>query len=162
MRSLAYSMTIVAVLLCLSASADAVGQMPFELTIKGPESVTIGNEINVNAVLKNISKRTVSVTKGLPYAVFVRDSSGRTIQKKPGQWVYFGSAEVVSLGPGNISVQNVIVSGKYGDYDLTKPGKYVVRLQRAMGDAGYPKGAMLESNEITITVLPKKAHGVNR
>ena len=40
-------------------------------------------------------------------------------------------------------------------YDLSVPGKYVVQLQRHL-DYADSKSPIVKSNEITITVLPKK------
>jgi hypothetical protein len=129
---------------------------PFTLTISGPESVTVGDEISVTAVLKNISNQTASYEWGLPYIVSVYDVNGKTVQKKPGKMGYFGSAGFVKLASGQTSSQRVVISGLGGEYDLTKPGKYVVKLQRPMDDAGYPQGSVVESNKITITVVPRQ------
>lgn len=162
MRWFGRSLTILVTLLTFCVSAKTVDLPPFSLSIGAGQVVTVGDEISVTAVLKNISKRIVSIEWGLPYIVSVHNANGKTIQKKPGQMGYFGSAGFIFLASGQTSSQKVVISGRFGEYDLTEPGKYVIQLQRSMGDAGYPRGSMVESNKITITVLPKKPNGSKR
>jgi hypothetical protein len=159
MKRLAYRLTVPIMLALVCASANAADKLPFTLTISGPESVTVGDEIKVNAVLKNVSNQAVGVTWGVRHIVLIHDEKGDTPRPKPGLWSWAGSSGHLSLAPGQTSSQYIVVSGERSEYELTKPGKYVVQLQRPMDDAGYPEGTVFESNKITIAIVPKSPGG---
>jgi len=161
MRWLQRSAAVLIFLPLVCAPANATDKLPFTLTISGPESGTVGDEIRISAVLKNLSNQTVQIEWGIQHTVLIHAENGEEPRPKPGLRVYAGSTGRLSLAPGQTSLQYVIVSGEHGDYDLSKPGKYVVRLQRPMDDAGYPKGSVIESNPIIITIVPKQ-HGESK
>ena len=154
------SMVVAISLLSFCAFANAADSPPpFTLTISGPGSVVVGDEIKIAAVLKNLSKQTVRISEGVQHKILVHAAGGEQLHPKPGDRVFAGSFGFLSLAPGETSPsQYIIVSGDHGgEYDVNKPGKYVVRVQRSLEDAGYPKGTVVESNKITIKVVPKKA-----
>jgi len=135
--------------------------LPFTLTIEGPASVTAaeasaaagpGNPIRVDAELRNISHHAVVIVWGTLYIVRIHTEDGQQARPRSGL-VNGESLKYVSLAPGQTSYQPVAVST---EYDLTKPGDYIVQLLRPMDDAGYPEGSVVESNEWIITVLPDR------
>lgn len=153
MRWSARSTFVLIFLSTLCASAQPADNPPFTLTIFGP--VIRGNDISVEAELKNTSDRTVEVVWGMTYEVIFHDAAGKLVPKKPGEWAYFGQAVGNPLQPGQSSGQKVFISGPHSEYDLSKPGKYIVYLRRGLNDPGY-KGTVVASNKLTITILPKK------
>lgn len=158
MRWLLRSLTVLFFMPLVCASANAAEKPPFTLTISGPESATVGDEIKIKAVLKNISSQKVEIEWGIQHTILIHAENGEEPRPKSGIRVYAGSSGRLSFAPGQTSLQYVVLTGEHGDYDLSKPGKYVVRLQRPMEDAGYPKGSMVESNQIIIAIVPKR-HG---
>jgi hypothetical protein len=114
-----------------------------------------GDEISVEAELKNTSDRPEHVVWGLPYEVVLRDAAGELVPKKAGEMGYGGSAEDIPLQPGQSSGQMVFISGPHSEYVLSKPGKYIVYLRRGLDDAGYPH-SFVTSNKLVITIHPKK------
>jgi hypothetical protein len=160
MKRLAYRFTVPIVLSLVCASANAADKLPFTLTISGPDSVTVGDEIKINAVLRNVSNQTAGITWGVRHIVLIHDEKGDTPLPKPGLRLWAGSSGHLSLAPGQTSSQYIVVSGERSEYELTRPGKYVVQLQRPMDDVGYPEGSVVESNKITITIVPKPPGGL--
>lgn len=152
MRSLARSLAAFMILPfpCLSASASS--ELPITLTISAPHSPTVGDEVVITAVLKNISPQKVAISSGGPYIPIIHDEHGKVPPLKPGLWLWAGSGGRGWLEPGETFTES---AGSLNQYELA-PGKYFVKVKRPLDSPRYPKDTMLESNEITITVLPKK------
>lgn len=152
MRSLAPSLAALMILSHPCLAARAASELPLTLTITGPQSVTVGDEITIAVVLKNISPQKIAVSSGGPYIPIIHDEHGKVPPLKPGLWLRAGSAGLAWLEP---EMSFTDYAAPLRQYELS-PGKYIVKVKRPLDSPDYPKDTMLESNEITITVLPKK------
>ena len=150
MRSMAVPMVVF--FPCIAPYADS--KLPLTLTINAPPPATVGEDIKIPAVLKNVSAHMVRISNLVHCTIIIHDEHGKVPTFKSGDWSWGGSFYQIEIEPGKTSTEYVDLMR----YDLA-PGKYIVRVKRPVYDAGYPKGAMLDSNEITIAVLPRKADG---
>ena len=136
----------------LCMSAQRASELPLTLTITGPQTVTVGDTVTIHAILKNISKRTMSVSFGKRYTIVIHDENGKVPSRKPGVWA--GSSASGDIKPGEAAED--FLTNLSSEYDFSSPAKYVVLFSRRLDDSD-PKSPILESNEITINVtLPKK------
>jgi hypothetical protein len=132
---------------------------PVTLTISGPETITVGEKANISAVLRNVSSHTIGIMWGETYTIQIHNESGKEPPPKPGLWgTGGGSGSTVDIEPGKTFTE--LVAG-LGVYDLSAPGKYFVRVKRPLHIVNNPPGStessILESNEITITVVSQAA-----
>ena len=123
-----------------------VNELSLTLTISGPQTVAVGDKILIKAVLKNISNRTIPIVWGDPFIRLIRDKNGKELPQNP-DWD--GSTGFVSIEPGKTYEESVPL----GLENDLMPGKYVVQLKKQI-DPDNPKNSIVESNEITITVVP--------
>jgi hypothetical protein len=133
-------------------------------TAKG--SAKAGSDVTIEVIFTNMSKNHIVFATGAKredqgetdYKVEVQDETSkrapetsyghklRTGEDPPGQHtVIVGSFVTFEVPPGG-TVKNEILVNKL--YDLSKPGKYAIRVER-LDDAG---GAPIKSNTITLTV----------
>jgi hypothetical protein len=154
------------VFLCILGSSLAVGGQsgdatkpasanpPFTLSISSNPTVALGTPVEVRVRLINTSNHeingsTVSVRGFSPaYLYDVRDRSGNVIQQKQIDPGHQGSAQVITLKPGEGRGETTRIDEVF---DLW-PGTYSIQLSRPVS---YDPGAsVVKSNKITITVTP--------
>jgi len=152
MRSQSTLNIAIAVLLTLFSLATASGAQkpPFTVTISAPATVVAGGDLFVEVETKNVSKEAIQIVWGELYTIMVRDESGKEVAPKPG--TRGGSSALVSVEPGMALKDRVPLSS---NYDLTELGKYVVQVTRPLHHDD-PKSDRVQSNAITITVVPRK------
>jgi hypothetical protein len=149
---------------CQTPATPDVARKPYTLTIRAKQNTfKVGEEIRINILWKNTSDQPVSVAPVIPtaetsYKVFVEDEKGnlaaetklgrrlRTGKDEAGQTTVsvFETAPIRSVQPGE-SLNEEVVLNKL--YDLSKPGKYTVRVQSQSDLNGSAK-----SDPITITI----------
>ena len=88
----------------------------------------------------------------MQYTILIRDANGKEVSHKPGNWAFIGNSYPGLIEPGQTISDHPTAVGD--EYEM-EPGRYVVRYQRPL-DNNDPKSPVLQSNEITITVVPKK------
>jgi hypothetical protein len=140
------------VLSFLGLAANAASEPPLTLTMSAPHAMTVGDKLVVTAVLKNVSNQIAAIPWGVPYTTVVHREDGQVPPLKPGYWASGGSRFLVPIEPGKTFTVNMTLLSRY---DLA-PGKYIVQIKLPLRDPNYPKDTMIDSNEITITVLPKR------
>jgi hypothetical protein len=156
--------------LVVAASGGVFAQVappPFSLTLSSSEKVIrVGSEARLEIVLKNTSIHEFSIaTSNLKdraeshYLIDVRDSKGRPVpdteyahtvwnlNSKPTTLFVF-SEIVDTLKPGETMTDVAVITKLY---DLTRPGKYTIRVSRKIWKE-LGKGTV-KSNPITITVI---------
>jgi hypothetical protein len=131
---------------------NAADQIPLTLTISGPQTVTVGDTIIFHEVLTNVSNHPIAISLGMQYTILIREENGKEVSHKSGNWAFIGNSYPGLIEPGKTISDHPTALGD--EYEL-KPGRYVVRYQRSIDDDD-PKSPILQSNEITITVLSKK------
>lgn len=154
--SLKLALILITMAVCAASSTQS-STPPFALTLDAEEnSVKAGSEVKVDITLRNSSNRAISISYGLSeldYAFEVRDSQNRIppdtefARKSKGR-AYFSSVHVFYLQPGESLPKAPLVVSKF--YDLSRPGKYLVQVSRAV-----PKelgSGTVKSNAITITI----------
>jgi len=144
----------------LCTSASAVSKPPITLTISGPQTIAAGEKVVIQSALKNELKLELEVVWGEVYIIQIHDKNGKELRHKPGLWGAGGSSSITGIKPGETFRELVSLDG----YDLSVPGKYAVLVKRPLHIVGNSQRAtessILESNEITITVLPRKQDGL--
>jgi hypothetical protein len=169
MKSLLSRLLCVFCMAWVIVSAQTV-KSPFVVTISaeapatntGPESYAVkaGSDVFIKVSLTNTSKRILRLgddtdsRTGVDFCnrYEIRDSSGNLAGKRTIQ-----HPEIRSTGHGwparilkpteNLTVASDRISGLY---DLTKPGKYTIRVARDA--SGNPKEGEVKSNVIMLTV----------
>jgi len=146
--------------------AQVTKLQPFSITISTPaEVVKPGSEVRLDISLKNLLDKTILLPKNVgqeetdaDYVIEVRDSTGRSAtETQRGQMIrgkgtkrYFGSIRWVGAKPGETLKESVALNK---DFDLNKPGKYVIQIQRYVpDDLG---GGGVKSNVISVSVNPE-------
>ena len=161
MKLLTHSMAVTMMFLALPCIAEnTAAALPVTLTISAPETVTVGDDIIIDLKLKNVSTQRVTVPWGMAARldVIIQDEHSNVPPLKPGFWPRAGSGATHPIEPGETF--EIIPSAPLGKYDLA-PGKYFVKIKYPLEHLQRPAGPndkMVESNEITITVLPWKPH----
>jgi hypothetical protein len=128
--------------------------------------VKAGSPVRVKITTTNTSDREVVYYETGPwhYNIYVRDATGAYAPDTPeglgkhpwsprrtgGGGVFSGPSFRfrLAIGPGKKQEDEVDVTK---EYDLSKPGKYTVQLERPDPEN---KGQWLRSNTITVTVTP--------
>src|SRR5271168_5360602 len=67
-------------------SAHAADQLPLTITISGPRTVAVGDNIAIRVDVKNVSNRTIQFSTGKDYVLRFRDEYGGESSRKPGEW----------------------------------------------------------------------------
>lgn len=131
-------------------------------------AIKVGAPVTLQIVLTNASKTNIgfgtSAAKSheqgeLDYKVHVFDATGkrsaetavghklRTGEDRPGEGiVIISSGATISIPPGETLTRRIKDVGKL--YDMSKPGKYAIQVERIDGDSGLP----VKSNTIEITI----------
>ena len=123
---------------------------PYSVTISSdPHAVKSGSKISLDVAFKNISDRQFhepGEIQSLKFEVVVSRVAGDPVAQtdrgrawNQGGWV--SSGPLFPMEPGATVHRQLVVSDLY---DMTRPGKYLIRLQRTD----------LTSNTITVTVEP--------
>lgn len=142
-------------------------QQPFSLTISAEhDSVKRGSEVFVQIKVTNTSNQQISLAKApgnLPqaeseYSIDVRDSGGREApltdygrKIKEKKIIVSMSRDSLHIEPGESQNDGVIVTKLY---DLSRPGKYSVRVAREIPPRWG--GGIVQSNTINITITHKR------
>jgi hypothetical protein len=144
-------------LLCPSAFASE--NSPLTLTIRGHETVTVGDPVLVDATFKNISNHVIrGFWSGEEFTVSIHDESGQELKPSPVVWGRIGSPPQNDLQPGKeIWEFSVRIDGRYN----LQPGRYIVQLARHT-DINDPRSPIIKSNEITITVVASAKQRVSQ
>ena len=158
------STQLIAAMITLSSitlPAQAIDKLPVTLTISGPQTIPAGKIIEIDAVLTNVTKKTITFWWGYLYTLQIHDEHGKVPPLKPGLWLNGGG----STGPHAIEPGETFgepIGGLLSKYDLSVPGVYVVRVTYPLVivDGDFPRqhvvqSGILESNEITIKVVAK-------
>jgi hypothetical protein len=146
-------------------AANSGGPPRHALTIRAKQDeFKVGDEIRIEIALKNSSNQQFLVAPVIPtaeisYRTYVQDEKGDLApETKYGRRLRIGkdeagrdtvivgeSAPLRYLQPGESLKEEIILNRLY---DLSKPGRYMVRVQAQSDVAG-----MAKSNAITITVV---------
>jgi len=131
------------------------GDPQISLTLIGPQApLKAGSELKVKVILKNLSDGAVGVTNHGPEGpgqygpyVEVRDAQGSLVPQteyyRSRQGGQDGSFFTDAVEVGESRESSLIISRLY---DMSKPGKYTVQVQRAFGKT------VIKSNTIAVTV----------
>ena len=168
MRATFVLFTLAGVLWASGMLAAPKQQAPFSIAISPlQQSIAAGTEVKVEIILKNISNREINLSKSnassqaeFHFVVEAHDDSGkpapdteygRRVMRKETKKraVLFWSEIFFTLKPGEIFQDEVIASKLY---DLSRPGKYVIRVSRPVSD--NPKDGVVKSNQIAVIVGP--------
>jgi hypothetical protein len=153
--------TILAVLVAVKgiAIAQRDTDSPFSFVISAPSEVKSGFGVTVGIKFTNTSNKVVFL-EGMeaPYVAIIRDAHGnpssdtekgrkvKDKQRKTFSPLNRGSGFMASLQPGESITQELIVSDLY---DMSRPGKYSIQLQRFWNDRLVP------SNTVKIRIIPQ-------
>jgi hypothetical protein len=141
--------------------AQSSETQPFTLTLSTDHSqVHVGDQVLIKIVMTNISDKQIDCT-GMPsngldrnYQYEVHDEDGQVVPKIRPKYPDIGETSSVwpcILKPGESHESAGGLISRL--YDLSRPGRYMIQAQRLInGDAHR---AVVKSNMITITVLPK-------
>ncbi len=137
------------------------------VTITAPEtSIKVGSEVKLDIATKNVSDRTIYVvysTVGRNMKIDVRDSEGNPVSETPFGLKVHGTdpkrapfagtvfSTRVSLKPSETSQEKLVLDK---EYDLTKPGRYSIRVQRSDVLSDTNTVIFVKSNTIIVTVTP--------
>lgn len=131
--------------------SNAADDLPIVLMISGPQTIAVGDQVVIRARFKNVSGHRIQIWLGKPYTLVVHDENGRELSRKP--LLTSGSSSAASVEPGDILTD--FGTDIRGLPVLSVPGKYVLQFTRPL-DYEDPKSAIVESNEITITMTSEK------
>lgn len=143
------------------AASPQVSQQPFTITINAKKTeVRAGTPVFIKVVMTNISDHSVECgewrSNGLDraYKYHVTDENGETVPKTIRKHPEIGE----NIEPFPCIIQPGKSSKPSGGmlshlFNFNKPGKYTVRVSRHV--SSDPKSAVVRSNTITITVLPR-------
>jgi hypothetical protein len=136
----------------LCRSSYAADRPLIAITIRGPLTIAVGDQIPIHSVLKNVSNHRIQIWLGATYTVVIHDENGKELSRKP--WLTEGSSGPTSIEPGDTAAD--FGTDLKGLSILSRPGRYVVQFTRPLDYADL-NSPIVESNEITISViLPKK------
>ena len=141
------------------AAQNAVEQ-PFMISITAPSPIVkAGSDVWINVRLTNHShidlneSGSISSMTGLdPNLAFdVRDTLGNLTAKRVYEHPELATGKPINrfLKPGETLMEQQNIAGVY---DMSKPGKYVVQVSRALSE-GEQRG-VVKSNKVTIAVTP--------
>jgi hypothetical protein len=131
---------------------------PFSIIISTETPVVrAGSTVSIKVRLTNTSRHDVSVTRAYfegvdaNYKQEVRDANGNLAKRERSEpTVHLGGHWVRhTLKPGESEDGVTAVSP---EYDMTRPGQYVIQLSRPISD--NPDDGVVNSNKITVTVTP--------
>lgn len=129
-------------------------------------SFKLGDDIDITILLKNNTDQSVDLSKimragdgSFEYQVNVERDDHSEVAKKFAEKLHRhevhpeipppGSVVFFTIEPGKTNKDSVTITNRY---EIDKPGKYLVQLERALPeDIG---GGVIKSNTITITVTP--------
>jgi hypothetical protein len=162
--------TLLGVAPMTSAEVAQVEPILCTVTITAPETSTkVGSEVKLDVVTKNVSDRTIYVaysTAGRNMKIDVRDSEGNPVSETPFGLKVHGTdpkrapfagtvfSMRVPLKPGETSHEQLVLDK---EYDLTKPGRYFIRVQRSDILSDTNTVTFVKSNTIILTVLSDTA-----
>jgi len=137
------------------------------ITITAPQaSIKAGSEVNLDIMTKNVSDRTLYIvysTAGRNMKLDVRDSESNPVSETPFGLKVHGTdpkrtpfagtvfSTRVALKSGEVSQERLTLDK---EYNLTKPGKYSIRVQRSDILSDTNALIFVKSNTIIITVSP--------
>jgi hypothetical protein len=149
-----YTILLFAGATCVSY-AQATHQ-PFSITISAQKTDNkAGAPIAITVRLTDTSKQEINASSSWEsgtdrgYEYDIRDSSGHLYERKTHTGPVSDSSKIQTLKPGESMEESTLVSE---EFDLSRPGEYVVQLSRRIH--GDPGDDGVKSNSITITVLP--------
>lgn len=130
-------------------------QPPFSLTLSTEKpSLKAGEEVWVKIQMTNTSKHNVNCTStdvgpvNLSYQFDIRDKAGKAAKKLIAHPELIpGHFRLCSLEPGGTVSSDNHISWLY---DLSRPGKYLIRVSRVNSDD--ESAGVIKSNVITINV----------
>jgi hypothetical protein len=135
-----------------SSASDHPVYRPYSVAIKtDAQEVKSGSKVAVDVALTNATDRTVvappAELEAMRFVVIVSQEAGDPLAptdrgkewNRQGGWS--GSGPIFPMEPGTTTHRKIIASDLY---DMTRPGKYSIQLQR--ND--------MSSNTITVTILP--------
>jgi len=149
-----------------AAQVAQVEQPPCTITISTPEnSIKAGLEVKLDIATKNVSDRTIYLvfsTVGRNMKIDVRDNEGNPASETPYGLEIHGTdpkrrpfagtafSTRVPLKPGETFEEKLVLSK---EYDLSKSGRYSVRVQRSDVLSDANTGIFVKSNAITVDVI---------
>jgi hypothetical protein len=133
-----------------AGAADEKPQ-PLTLAISGPQTIVEGDTVMIKAILKNVSNSRILFWSGEFYTALIHDQSAKVLRPRSREG-WSTSSSLGYLEPGMTFREQVNLSSMC---DLSAPGRYFVRLSRPT-DIDHTEGGAAESNEITISVVPKQ------
>ena len=146
----------------LSSCAPAAAQSaPFSIRLSAEKpEVKAGARIWVQIQMTNLSNHNVDCTRApsngsdRAYLYDVRDEKGTPLEKAVRKHLEIGetfSSRPCVLKPGESTSEDENFLSPV--YDMTRPGKYSVRVSRYIS-GGRKEDGLVKSNKITITVIP--------
>lgn len=158
-RTLAYAIALATLAAPLTASPKGA-KPPISLTLATPKRpFRVGKPVILLATITNASARSLQVPLsggtsdvGMIYQVHVLDAGGKPVPRKPfppkGR-IWVGSTHGTGLKPGQSRVDRLNLSYIY---DLSRPGKYRVRIAEPLYRGPNRPNGFVKSNTVTITV----------
>jgi hypothetical protein len=156
--------------LAASGQSTASGAKPaISLTITSKPTVNVGYTVGIHVVLTNTSAHDIVVqreVRGADCAVDVRDENGKLPPDTKFGLLHNGHVSITDMSqidPRDLRGALVYIPVKAGKtwewdldaakfYDLSKPGKYLVFIQKL--DPEDPSLPSVKSNTIAVTVVP--------
>jgi len=146
----------------LPAQEAANAKAPLTITVRAVRAeVEAGQPVDLDVVMTNTSDHDVDCTRAPSnaldrnFAYIVTDAAGGTVRKIAKKYPEIGetfSSWPCVLKPGQSA--NAAGGRISNVYDFSRPGEYSIQVARFV--AGDPRGTMVKSNTITVTVLPAK------
>jgi len=149
MRFRAVALIIAVAGISVQRSVVAADEPPLSLTISGPHTAHVGEQIFVRRVLTNLSSHHIQIFIGTQPTIIVHDENGKIVPQTAGGWG--GSFGFVGIDPEKSSEDTRVELSK--ECDFSKPGKYTVQFERPL-DYEDPKSVLIKSNLYTITITP--------
>jgi hypothetical protein len=123
--------------------------------------VKVGSSVDIGILLRNTSAEPLSCSANIsdftgqdPYLRFdVRDDHGRMVPKRVYAHSELAEGHPImgcTVRPGESRTEGQDVARIY---DMTRPGKYVIQVFRAISSTNE-KAGVVESNKITVTITP--------
>jgi hypothetical protein len=134
------------VTVCFACTLAALGSLhgalarsqPFSIKVSSPhERFESGSDIELRIILMNTSNHDIFVGAPLQDQADIVDGFWATVQDSLGHHLprierSFATSHVIiaQLSPGKTLAYTMVVNGMNGEYDLTRPGKYMVQVHR--------------------------------
>jgi hypothetical protein len=168
LRGLILFLPVFGLISVATAQVVQVEQPSCSISISTPESpIKAGLEVKLDITTKNVSDRTIylvySTVPGRNMRIDVRDSEGNPVSETPYGLKVHGTdpkrvpfsgtmfSTRVPVKPGETYEEKLVLSK---EYDMSRPGRYSIRVQRSDVLNDTNTVTFVKSNTITVIVTP--------